>query len=309
MRIHVFFIYMNFINKFMYFCITKLRIYISFYLRSYQQMPLITLTTDFGIKDHFIGVIKGAIYSEFNAAKIVDITHQISPFHITEAAYILKNAYLNFPKGSIHIIDVDSELSSENKLIALLLDEHYFICADNGVISMITSEFKPEKLVEITISDATNSSKTFARVACHIARGGTLDIIGKETSNFRQLKELNPHINSEKNQIVGSVLYTDNYGNVIINITKKIFQEVGKGRSFVISARKYTFEKVYTNYNAIVNYNTPQENRYDEGKRLALFNSGDYLEISLYKSNMETVGGASSLLGLKYRDTVTIKFN
>ena len=271
-------------------------------------MPLITLTTDFGIKDHFIGAMKGTIYSEFNEAKIIDITHQISPFNITEAAYILKNTYPNFPKGSIHIIDVDSELSIENKLIALLLDGHYFICADNGVLSMVTSEFKPEKLVEITISSNTNSSKTFAKVACHISRGGTLDIIGKETSNFKQLTELKPSINSEKNQITGSVLYIDNYGNVISNISKKLFQEIGKGRSFTIIARKHRFEKIYSNYNAIVNYNTALENRQDDGKGLALFNSGEHLEIAMYKSNLETVGAASSLLGLKYRDTITVNF-
>ncbi len=280
-----------------------------FYPRNSQQMPLITLTTDFGIKDHFIGAIKGAIYTEFDKAEIVDITHQISPFHITEAAYVLKNAYQSFPKGSIHIIDVDSEQSVENKLIALLLDEHYFICADNGVISMITSEYKPQKLVEITINSKTNSSNTFVKVACHIARGGTLDVIGKEKSDFKQLKELNPLINPEKNKISGSVLYIDNYGNVIVNITKNLFQEIGKGRPFEINARKHRFDKINTKYNAIVNYETPIEKRYDEGKGLVLFNSGNYLEIALYKSNLETVGGASSLLGLKYRDTVTISFN
>ena len=116
-------------------------------------MPLITLTTDFGTKDHFVGAIKGAIYSELDNARVVDISHQISPFNITETAYIVKNAYQNFPKGSIHIIGVDSELSSENKHVALLLDDHYFVCPDNGVISMIASDIKPEKIVEITIHD------------------------------------------------------------------------------------------------------------------------------------------------------------
>lgn len=82
-------------------------------------MSLITLTTDFGTKDHFVGAVKGAIYSELSDARIVDISHQISPFHITQTAYILKNAYKNFPKGSIHIVGVDSELSVENKHIAL----------------------------------------------------------------------------------------------------------------------------------------------------------------------------------------------
>jgi S-adenosylmethionine hydrolase len=116
-------------------------------------MSLITLTTDFGTKDHFVGAVKGAIYTELADAKIVDITHEISPFNITETAYILKNSYKSFPKGTIHIVGVDSELSENNKHIALELDGHFFVCPDNGLISMITSEIKPTKIVEINIHE------------------------------------------------------------------------------------------------------------------------------------------------------------
>ena len=113
---------------------------------------IITLTTDFGEKDHFVGAVKGAIYSEMETIKIVDISHSISPFHISEAAYIIQNAYKNFPSGSIHIIGIDSELNPENKHIAVYLDEHYFICANNGIISMLTSQINPGKIVEIKTS-------------------------------------------------------------------------------------------------------------------------------------------------------------
>ena len=276
-------------------------------------MPLITLTTDFGTKDHFLGAIKGAIYSELEDAKIVDISHQISPFNITETAYILKNAYQNFPKGSIHIIGVDTELSVENKHIAIKLDGHYFVCPDNGIVSMIASEILPEKIVEITIHDAIVSSfnvlDVFVKVACHIARGGTLDVIGKQITNYKQLTEVHPSINDDKNQIIGSVIYIDNYGNVISNISKKLFQEIGKGRSFEVIARNYSFEKIVQNYNDSVNFDIPLENRQDDGKKLAIFNSANYLEIAIYKSNLKTVGGASTLLGLDYRDTITVRFN
>ncbi len=276
-------------------------------------MSLITLTTDFGTKDHFVGAVKGAIYSELNDAKIVDISHHISPFHITETAYILKNAYQNFPKGSIHIIGVDSELSIENKHIALLLDGHYFICPDNGIISMIASEIKPEKIVEITIHNNIISSfnvlDVFVKVACHIARGGTLEVIGKEIPAYKQLNEVHPNINDEKNKIIGSVIYIDNYGNIISNISKKLFQEIGKGRTYEVIARSNTYTSIFQKYNEIVNYSTPVENRQVDGKSLALFNSANYLEIAIYKSNLKTVGGASTLLGLDYRDTVTIRFS
>ena len=275
-------------------------------------MSLITLTTDFGTKDHFVGAVKGAIYSELNDARIVDISHQISPFNITQTAYILKNAYKNFPKGSIHIVGVDSELSIENKHIALLLDEHFFICPDNGIISMIASEINPEKMVEITIHNATVSSfnvlDIFVKVACHIARGGTLEVIGKRITDYKQLKEVHPFINEEKNQIIGSVIYIDNYGNVISNITKKLFHQIGKGRSFEVEARSYKFDKIFQKYNEGIDYETPIENRQDDGKKLAIFNSANYLEIAIYKSNLNTVGGASTLLGLKYRDTITVRF-
>ena len=275
-------------------------------------MSLITLTTDFGTKDHFVGAVKGAIYSELNDARIVDISHQISPFNITQTAYILKNAYKNFPKGSIHIVGVDSELSVENKHIALFLDEHFFICPDNGIISLIASEIKPEKMVEITIHNAIVSSfnvlDIFVKVACHIARGGTLEVIGKRISDFKQLKEVYPFINEEKNQIIGSVIYIDNYGNVISNITKKLFQQIGKGRLFEVEARSYKFDKIFKKYNEGIDYETPIENRQDDGKKLAIFNSANYLEIAIYKSNLKTVGGASTLLGLKYRDTITVRF-
>tara|TARA_R110002073_G_scaffold72537_1_gene177563 strand:+ start:581675 stop:582505 length:831 start_codon:yes stop_codon:yes gene_type:complete len=275
-------------------------------------MPLITLTTDFGTKDHFVGAIKGAIFNELESMNIIDISHEISPFNITETAYIVKNAYQNFPKGSIHIIGVDSELSQENKHIALQLDGHYFICPDNGVISMIASEIKPEKLVEITIHDRLISSfnvlDVFVKVACHIARGGTLEVIGKEIESFKQLKEVHPSINDDNTQIVGSVIYIDNYGNVISNISEKLFQEIGKGRDFDVIARNYNFSKIQQQYNEIVNFDIPIQNRQDDGKRLAIFNSAKFLEIAVYRSNLKTVGGASSLLGLDYRDTITVRF-
>ena len=271
-------------------------------------MSLITLTTDFGTKDHFIGAIKGAIYSELNDAKVVDISHQITPFNITETAYIVKNAYKNFPKGSIHIVDVDSELSIENKHLAIALDGHFFICADNGIISMIASEIKPDKMVEITIHNTLTSYSAFVKVACHIARGGTLEVIGKSINEFKQLNEVHPYINKENNKIVGTIIYIDNYGNVICNITKKLFNEVGKGRPFEVSARHYTFKKVFQKYNDIINFDVAQEKRQYDGEKLALFNASDFLEIAVYKSNLKSVGGASTLLGLDYRDSITVMF-
>lgn len=275
-------------------------------------MPIITLTTDFGTKDHFVGAVKGSIYSELKEVRIVDISHEITPFSITETAYILKNAYKNFPPGTIHIVGVDSEISVENRPIAIEMDEQFFICGDNGILSMITNEINPDKIVEITIQEPEDDKLTilgmFIKVACHIARGGTLEVIGKRIETIKKIYEIQPQVNVEKNQLVGSIIYIDNFGNVISNISKAAFHSIGKGRPFEIIARNYKFVKIYDKYNDIVDFDVPMEKRQDDGKKLAIFNCANYLEISIYRSNLKTVGGASNLLGLDYRDNITIRF-
>lgn len=275
-------------------------------------MAIITLTTDFGIKDHFVSAVKGAIYSELPEARIVDISHDISPFHITEAAYIIQNAYKSFPSGSIHIIGIDSEFNPENKHIAVKLHDHYFICANNGLISLIASEYQPEKVVEINIHDAIDTNfpvlDVFVAVACHIARGGTLEVIGKPFTDIKMIKGITPIINVGDKQIVGSIIYIDNYGNLVTNITRKLLEDVGKGRKYKITARTAVFDKIYDRYSDAINFKVEKSKREEDGKKLAIFNSSGYLELAIYKSNPKTVGGASSLFGLYYRDTVSINF-
>ena len=252
-------------------------------------MAIITLTTDFGEKDHFAGAIKGAIYSEVSDVKIVDISHSISPFNISEAAYIILNAYQSFPKGSIHIIGVDSELNPENKHITVKLNGHYFICANNGIMSMICSEITPEKIVEINIHDRIKSSfpvlDVFVKVACHLNRGGTLEVIGKVINTIKPIKNIIPFVNAEKNQIIGTVIYIDNYGNVITNIKRKFFEIIQKARPYEISARNYKFKKIYNKYSDVINFEIEASKRNDEGKGLVVFNTSGYLEIAVYKSN------------------------
>jgi len=276
-------------------------------------MSIITLTTDFGYKDHFVGAVKGAFHSELKDPKIIDISHGISPFNIVEGAYVLKNAYLNFPEGSIHIIGIDSEKSPDNQHIAMLLQGHYFICANNGIMSLIAAQVSPTKVVEIDIHYAIQSNFTvldvFVKVAAHIARGGTLDVIGKPLKEMKVLVDITPSINKQGTIIKGSVLYVDNYGNVITNIRKSTFQEIGKSRPFTVYARNHEFKVIHSCYSDAIRFDIPKSQREEDGKRLALFNSAGYLELAIYKSNPETSGGASSLFGLNYRDAVTINFD
>ncbi|MDX1470889.1 MAG: SAM-dependent chlorinase/fluorinase [Flavobacteriaceae bacterium] len=275
-------------------------------------MPIITLTTDFGEKDHFAGSIKGAIYSEMPEVRIVDISHSVSPFNVPEAAYIIQNAYSSFPKGTIHVIGIDSELNPENKHIAVKLDDHYFICANNGIMSMICSTIAPEKIVEINIHDKISTSfpvlDVFVKVACHIARGGTLEVIGKVIEDIKPIKNIDPFVNDDSTQIIGSVIYIDNYGNVITNIKRKFFESIRKTRNFEISARHYKFQTIYNKYSDIVNFDLPEDQRYVEGKGMVVFNSSDFMEIAVYRSDNATVGSATTLMGLKMRDTITINF-
>ncbi|MFI2744177.1 S-adenosyl-l-methionine hydroxide adenosyltransferase family protein [Zhouia sp. PK063] len=275
-------------------------------------MAIITLTTDFGLKDHFVGAIKGTIYRELPNVNIVDISHLISPFNLHEAAYIIKNAYKSFPAGSVHIIGVDSELNPENKHIAVKVDNHYFIGADNGIISLIAHEYNPEQIVEINIHDYIETIfpvlDVFVKVACHIIRGGSLDVVGKPLLEIKQIKGLSPIIYQDKNQIVGNVIYIDNYGNVVTNITRKIINTHFKSRSFELYARNYRFKKIHDRYSDFINFNIEKHKRNIDGEKMAVYNSSGFVELAVYKSNLQTVGGASTLLGLNYRDTITINF-
>ncbi len=275
-------------------------------------MAIITLTTDFGYKDHFVGAIKGTIHSELEDAKIVDISHAINPFNIQECAYILKNSYKSFPKGTIHIVGVDSEQTPENQHIIVLIDGHYFIIANNGVMCLITAEIQPEKIVIIDMPNATQGSfplmDIFVKAACHIARGGTLEVVGKPFSNLKELKEFAPRVTDNGKTIVGSVIYIDNYGNVVTNIQKSLFEAYRNGRNFELSARNKKITKIHHKYSDIINFDLEKSQRKGPGDLVALFNSSDYVELAIYKSDLNTVGGASSLLGLDYRDTIMINF-
>lgn len=275
-------------------------------------MVLVTLTTDFGHKDYSISVIKAALLEKIPNVSIIDISHEISPYNISETAYILKSAYKAFPKGSIHIVGVESEFTPENMHIVMQLEGHYFVGADNGIFSLIKEDIKPDKLVSINIHETISSSfpvlDVFVQVASHIARNGTLEVIGSPIKKIRELTNVKPVISKDGSQIIGSVIYVDNYGNVITNITKNLFKEIGKSRDFTINARTVKFRKIYLSYSQAVDFNLPKEDREEDGKKLALFNTSGHLELAIYKSNPHTVGSASSLFGLDYRDLINIQF-
>ena len=275
-------------------------------------MSIITLTTDYGLKDHFVGALKGKILSEYSEAAIIDISHDVDPFNTVEASYIIGASYASFPKGTVHVIGVDMEFNKENQHIVMQWNDHYFIAADNGILSMLSQKIVPQKIVTINIHDRLPSDASdldvFVKVACHIAKGGLLNVIGKEIKSIKQVTDLQAAISDDGNSLKGHVIYIDHFGNVITNISKKYFIEVAKGRPYEIVLKTKNIKTILPNYSAIANSDKYPIKSY-EGEKLAIFNEAGFLEIAIFRSNPSKVGSANSLLGLNYRDVINIVFS
>lgn len=257
-------------------------------------MAIITLTTDLGIKDHYVGVLKGTILQHCSEVSIVDITHQIPTYDILKAAFTIKNCHADFPEGTIHIVGVNPEISNAATYLAIKHKEQYFIGADNGVFSLIFEE-KPKDLYELNIAlnpdDLTFPTKDiFAKAACHLANGGTLEMIGKRINDW--VEKASFRAVSVGNIIKGMAIHVDHYGNIITNIDEAFFKAFGQGRDFSIEFKGgYAIQSIDTFYSDQA-----------EGEKLALFSSSGLLEIAINKGN------ASRLLGIKESDTIRIEF-
>jgi len=275
-------------------------------------MSIITLTTDFGLKDHFAGIFKGKIYSLFPETNIIDISHSIDKFNVLEASYLLATSYAHFPKGTVHVVAVDASRNADTNHIAMLYDGHYFIGADNGILSMLTQKVVPQKMVAITIHDRLHNDATdmdvFVKVACHLSKGGLLNVIGKEITQLQVVTGLQASVASNLNSIKGNVIYIDHFGNVVTNISKKQFLDVAKGRPYEIVMKNKNIKTILPNYSSIASNEKYAVKNY-EGEKLAIFNEAGFLEIAIFRSNPSKIGSANSLLGLSYRDVVLIQFN
>jgi len=257
-------------------------------------MAIITLTTDWGLKDHYTGAVKGALLSLMPDITIVDISHEIPTFDIEPASFVIRNCYSNFPAGTIHILGINTEASIETPHMLVIYDGHYFIGADNGIFSLIFSK-KPEKIIELNITQNSNyftfsTRDVFVKAAYMILRGDKPEDLGFVKDSVNEMIQLKPVI--ETNAIKGNVIYIDAYENVITNITEELFREIGNGRRYSISFRSgYDISEISQAYKDV-----------DAGEKLALFGSSGCLEIAI------NMGNASSLLGLKMKDSVRIDF-
>lgn len=258
-------------------------------------MPVITLISDWGPKDHYTGAVKGAILRYNPSIQIIDITHQVSPFNILQASFILRNAYSEFPEGTIHIVGVNTDESEQHPHVAIFHKGQYFVGADNGIFSLAFKEF-PEKVIEIeTPQDSgyfTFSTRDrFVKAACHIAAGKPIEELGFVRTRLTEKHHFNPVI--EASLIKGKVIYIDGFENIFVNITSEIFNSVRQQRAFVIQVRhtEYQIRKIHTSYSDV-----------GTGDIVALFGSTGFLEIAINRGN------AASLLGIEVDDYIRIEF-
>lgn len=256
-------------------------------------MAIITLTSDWGLKDHYAGAVKGVILTKMPEARIVDISHSIPSFEIEQAAFVVRNSYPNFPAGTIHILGINTEESEKFAHTAVEIDGQFFIGTDNGIFSLIFDR-KPDKIVELTISQESDfftfsSRDRFVKAAVHLATGGKIEELGNAKDNIIEKILLRPVHDS--NVVKGHVMYIDSYENVITNITESFFKEARKNRKFSILFRSYEINRISRSYTDVA-----------PGEILALFDSNGYLEIAMNQGN------AAGLLGLEVKDMIRIEF-
>ena len=275
-------------------------------------MPIITLTTDFGTTDGKVACIKGCILSMQPDVSIVDISHDIEPYNLTQTGYIVKNAYSHFPKGSIHIISVDSFHHKDRKFLVCKADGHYFIMADNGLLSLIFYDIKPESIHEITLNnrfdDVVNFTSTdiFVPVAVHLYKGGIPEIIGREIQQIKEITYSKPHFNENEKILIGEVVYIDHFGNAVSNISKEIFEQYFLAfKDFDVKFRGFSTKKIVEKYTDIIP-DWEKESSF-HGKELALFNEADLLEIAMYKGSK--TNGAAPLMGLNIGEKIYVVFS
>lgn len=274
-------------------------------------MPVITLTSDYGLTDYRISAIKGKILSLNENINIVDISHEIQAYNLAQTSYIIRNAYEYFPDGTVHIIAVDSFFAKQRKAVLYKFSNQYFIAADNGLLSLVFFDRKPEAIYEITLNnrfdDVVNFPVTdiFVPAAAHLLNGGVPEVIGRKYNEPKQIKFPNPTMNPTGKMMVGEVLYVDHFGNLITNISKSFFEEkMINFKKFKIRARDITFHKIHTFYTDVV---TDWERESESmGKEIAIFNEAGLLELSVYKGSKNN--GANSLYGMNPRDSVYIEF-
>lgn len=255
-------------------------------------MAIITLTTDFGLSDYYVGVIKGAMLCQNPNLNIIDISHNVKTYDIVQASFITKNTYRAFPKGTVHIVSVNNFINTLKSFIVIRHKGHFFIGPDNGLFSLVFED-KPTEVYRLTDTDESRYfplKDIFANAVRHITSDQPFEEIGQKVFQIQERITLQPVVS--KSQIRGSVIHIDNYENVIVNIPRVLFEQVAEGRKFELFFKRYDpITSICKHYSDV-----------SVGETLCLFNSTGYLEISV------NLGKAASLHNLKIDDTIQIDF-
>jgi S-adenosyl-L-methionine hydrolase (adenosine-forming) len=256
-------------------------------------MAIVTLLTDSGESDHYVAAIKARIISVNPGLRIEDISHKIKPADIGHAAFVLRSVFRDFPKGTVHLVGVDSVGNREDAYIAMQLEDHYFVGCDNGLFGLI-SDKGHQQVAELNTLNAIITTfperDVFAPAAAKLASGVSITTLGKPRPGFRKM--IDRQVKATKKQITGTVIRVDSVGNLITNIPRDVFELLSKDKGYTIQFGGEKFRRIFSNYNQA-----------DQGECFIVFNNLGVMEIGIYKGN------ASELLGLGYDSTVNITFD
>ena len=253
--------------------------------------PIITLTTDFGFHDHFVGTIKGAILNIAPEAEIVDICHSVQAFDILDGALALAQAYSYFPARTVHVVVVDPGVGSARRPILAISDKYNFVAPDNGVLSLMYAREERLSVRHISsdhyflqpLSNTFHARDIFAPVAAYLAKGVDQEKFGEEITDFVRFNAPRPKA-VDATTLRGIVLKVDRFGNLITNFTPQdapaLFQMSPPAFKIVVGKREVTTIK--TNYAE----GAPNE-------VFAILGSMGYLEIAANRAAAAQLAGAA----------------
>ncbi len=254
-----------------------------------KRRPLITLTTDFGAKDSYAAAMKGVIYSICKNAKVIDLSHELDTFNIFNCAFFLAGCITYFPENSIHIIVVDPGVGSKRFPAAVKIGSRYFICPDNGVLTLLLKqEYKAYRITNNrfilpSISNTFNGRDIFAPAAAHLANGHRIEKMGEVIDKLVTIK-INESFKDTSGNIIGEIVYIDNFGNCISNI------HMNEGKNYKkVKTKDIELSEIKNTYIEEAN-----------GMPIAIWGSSGYLELA---ANMSS---AEKLFNIKIGDKIVL---
>jgi S-adenosylmethionine hydrolase len=221
------------------------------------QRPIITLTTDFGLSDHFVGTIKGVILDIVPDVEIVDICHSVQAFDVLDGALTIAQAYSYFPAGTVHLVVVDPGVGTARRPILVTSERHHFVAPDNGVLSLVYAREERLLIRHITadhyylqpVSNTFHARDIFAPVTAYLAKGVDPQKFGEEITDFVRFNAPKPRP-MDGSTLRGVVLKVDRFGNLVTNITPQDAPTLFAAESarFKICVGKHEITQMHSNY-------------------------------------------------------------